>query len=541
MTQIPDICADTSRRGASRRGSAAVVPASIAFAWLLTALVVPALAGADTSRAAAAATATAGRASPRIGWTACGPQLECATVRVPLDWGRPGGRTIGLAVIRHLASGPPPRIGSLFFAPGGPGDSGVDAVTERGQALDAQSGGRFDVVSWDPRGSGRSAPVSCFRDPGRRARFWRGASVPTTRRAEQRYLPRTVAFARRCGDRAGSLLAHISTADTARDLDRLRRLAGDRRLTFLGESTGTVIGQTYANLFPGRVRAMALDGLEDPVGYTAGTATVLAQSVADVDRLFTRFAALCEAAGPARCALAGHGPVAARVAALLARLRRGPLPAPSARPAGRLTYGEALTVIKLFGLADAARWPDLARQLDAAASGDGSALETTAGLLAAEDTRRGLEQGQASLCADSPARQSARAWPRVVRRLRAVSEVGGSVMGWLIGAPCASWPTDSADRYTGPWNARTKTPILLVGTRLDPNTPLANARRAARRLANAVLLTHDGYGHLSHRDPSACVIRTVGRYLVDLATPRRGVVCRSDRVPFDPAFGQPPP
>ncbi len=114
-------------------------------------------------------------------------------------------------------------------------------------------------------------------------------------------------------------------------------------------------------------------------------------------------------------------------------------------------------------------------------------------------------------------------------------------MGWLIGAPCASWPVRSAERYTGPWTADTRNPILLIGTRFDPNTPLANARRVKRRLGNAALLTHDGYGHLSSADPSACVERALGRYLVSLATPRRGTVCRSDRRPFDPLFGQPVP
>jgi hypothetical protein len=97
----------------------------------------------------------------------------------------------------------------------------------------------------------------------------------------------------------------------------------------------------------------------------------------------------------------------------------------------------------------------------------------------------------------------------------------------------------AASRYTGPWNATTVSPILLVGTRFDPNTPLVNARLAERRLGNAVLLTHDGYGHLSKADPSSCVIEATGRYLVDLSTPPPGTVCPSDRLPFDPEFGQP--
>jgi pimeloyl-ACP methyl ester carboxylesterase len=243
----------------------------------------------------------------------------------------------------------------------------VAAVTGRGEALDAMTDGRFDIVGWDPRGSGGSAPVSCFADPSERASFWNGLPVPTTRAEERRYLAKTIALAQRCGARNGRLLAHISTADTVRDLDHLRRLVGDRRLSFLGESTGTLIGQTYASLFPRRVRAMVLDGVEDPVRFTAGTAAALAQSFTDTDRTFEQFLALCQEAGPAR--------------------------------------------------------------------------------------------------------QHARAWPHVVHRLQAISRIGAAPQGWAVGAPCASWPARPADRYTGPWTASTRNPILLVGTRFDPNMP----------------------------------------------------------------------
>jgi pimeloyl-ACP methyl ester carboxylesterase len=194
---------------------------------------------------------------------------------------------IELAVVRHLASRPEQRIGSLFVNPGGPGDSGVAMVAERGQALDAMTGGRFDVVGWDLRGgAGASAPVRCFADADERASFWEGLPVPTTRAEERRYLAKTIELAQRCGELNGELLAHISTADTARDLDHLRRLVGDRQLTYFGESFGTMIGQTYANLFPRRVRAMALDGVVDPVAATTSTEAVLASALADVDRVF---------------------------------------------------------------------------------------------------------------------------------------------------------------------------------------------------------------------------------------------------------------
>jgi pimeloyl-ACP methyl ester carboxylesterase len=486
--------------------------------------------------------ATARAQAPRaIAWAACGAKLECARVRVPLDWRRPGGRTISLAVIRHLAGNPAQRLGSLFFNPGGPGDSGVQAVKERGAGLDALTGGRLDVVSWDVRGSGGSSPVSCFATAGQRARFWQNLPVPSTRREERRYLAKTVAYARRCGARDGRLLRHISTADTVRDLDHLRRLTGDAQLTFLGESYGTMIGQTYANIYPSRVRAMALDGPSDPVAAAAGMASVLADGLGDTDRVFGAFMARCQAAGPRSCALARYGPVAPRVDGLLRRLRRGPIPAPHAKPPGRLTYGETLTALKLSALGHPELWPQAASLIDAAARGDGSGVKSIAASAVSGQFRAAFEQGAALVCADSPARQSARAWPRVVRQLEGVSRIGGRVFGWLQGAPCASWPVNSADRYTGPWNAATPNPVLIVGTTLDPNTPIANARTAERRLGNAVLLTHDGFGHLSGADPSACVTRALGTYLTDLTVPAHGTVCPSDRLPFDPDFGKPLP
>jgi pimeloyl-ACP methyl ester carboxylesterase len=509
----------------------------------MRALAVAVLAAGTAVATFAPVTAAAGASersapAPAINWTGCGTQLECARVSVPLDWARHGGRTITLSVIRHLASHPDRRIGSLFVNPGGPGDSGVDAVASQGDALDAITGGRFDIVGWDPRGSGGSTPVSCFASSAEREAFWQGMPVPTTRQDEQRYLAKSVALAQRCGARNGDLLAHISTADTARDLDYLRGLVGDSRLTFYGESTGSFLGETYANLFPHRVRAMALDGVEDPVSYSAGLATILASILTSTDQVFHEYLRLCERVGPASCALAGHGPVEKRVAAMLQQLRHHPIPAPSAEPPGELTYGEALTLLKLALLPVPAVWRDGAGMLDAMIQGDASAAETIVRGAEAEPFHRTFEQSTALLCADSPAKQNAGQWPQVVHRLEAVSRIGAPVMGWLHSA-CASWPTRSADRYTGPWNAATANPILLIGTRFDPTTPLANAKVAERRLGNAVLLTHDGYGHISSSDPSTCVMQALGRYFTGLSTPARGTICPSDRGPFDPGFGQP--
>jgi pimeloyl-ACP methyl ester carboxylesterase len=379
--------------------------------------------------------------------------------------------------------------------------------------------------------------VDCFGDQAQRESFWAGKPIPTTVPEQQAYLATTAEFARRCGAANGDLLGHVSTADTARDLDRLRHLVGDDQLSYLGESYGTFIGQVYANMFPHRVRAMTLDGIADPVAATGGIETSLGAALVSTDEAFDQFLAACEAAGPERCALAGHGPVAPRVNAMLERLRHTPLPAPNATPPGTLSYNEALAPLKFAILGHPILWPQAAAALEMAIAGDGSAVKNAAYFHTTELFHRLVEPGQAITCADSPARVDAARWPQVVRQFTRISRIGGAPMGWGTGAACTSWPTRDTHRYTGPWNARTRNPILLVNTRYDPNSPLASARRVERLLGNAVLLVHEGYGHLSVSDPSACVTAAVGRYLVELKTPRRGTTCASDRQPFDPDFG----
>ena len=223
-------------------------------------------------------------------WGPCDPPglpgvvLQCARIAVPLDWKDPGGRTISLAVIRLLASKPKERVGTLFINPGGPGDTGVGLLQADPKGIDAIGGGRFDVVSWDPRGSNASTRVLCFRDRREEARFWAGASFPVTASAQRLRL--AADLAKRCGEVSGWLLPHISTADTARDLDHLRVLLGEEKLTYVGLSYGTYLGQTYANLFPDRVRAMLLDGVVDAVEYSKSAEARAANFSGAADEVF---------------------------------------------------------------------------------------------------------------------------------------------------------------------------------------------------------------------------------------------------------------
>jgi pimeloyl-ACP methyl ester carboxylesterase len=479
-----------------------------------------------------------------IAWAECDPPgsgVQCATIRVPLDWDRPNGRTIRLALARHLASKPDERIGTLFTDPGGPGDTGVGLVKGDPEGLDEIGDGRFDVVGWDPRGTHASTRVRCFKSGRAEQRFWAGASFPTTGAQAKRAQRRGAAVAKRCGKVSGWLLPHISTADTARDMDHLRVLMGEEKLDYLGLSYGTHIGMTYANLFPDRIRAMLLNGLGDAVPYSKSAEARIRMWAASADEVFGEFLSLCEAAGPERCALAGGERSPAELwDRLVARTKRKPIPAPGANGTllsrSALSHGDLL--ISQFQPLRAPRtWPDHAADLAAALRGNASALEDGASGFVSP---AGLGSGTTSAaiqCADGPARKRPGAWRKVFKRQQRISPLAGAVHFAWEWAPCASWPVRGEDAYRGPWNASTPNPILLINQTHDPNSFYGNAVRAEKLLGNAVLLTHEGYGHLNFQDPSTCVVEAMADYLTELIVPPKGSVCESNHLPFDPNFG----
>jgi len=228
------------------------------------------------------------------------------------------------------------------------------------------------------------------------------------------------------------------------------------------------------------------------------------------------------------------------VTRLFNRARLKAIPAPHATPPGELSYSDLL--LSTFApLRDPTLWPQFAKDLDAAARGDASSLETAARPWRTPAAFDAATTSAAIACLDGPARQPSRDWPNVIAHLADVSALAGPVQGWWLWAPCASnWPAAGADRYTGPWNAKTKTPVLLIGTEYDPNTGYRNAQRVQRLLGNAVLITHAGSGHLSYKDPSQCVEKARVRYLVDLVTPPPGTVCPADQTSFPTVSSQSP-
>lgn len=506
--------------------------------WLLV-VVAGCLVGMPAARAAAATFPAA--AVPRLDWRPCaGPVpagFECASAGVPLDYRRPGGPKIRLAVIRHPASDRAHRIGSVFFNPGGPGASGVSVLPSVVAAMPDVLTARFDWVSWDPRGAGASTAVQCFASYAAEVQFFGGidprATFPVGRAEQLTWLDRYRRFGRLCAARNGSLLEHVSTADSARDMDLLRRAVGDRMLNYLGGSYGTFLGATYANLFPGRVRAMSLRSNVDPVAWVSAVkqhgrflSTSLRENQDQGSAVTLRaFLDMCGQVGTARCAFSA-GSAAATEAKYAALLRRTPL-----HPAHGIGYAE-LVAGTVRGLYDSGAWSTLGQGLQLAWTAASPAAQSRSALDPSGGRYAGFEQAMAILCSESP-NPPAAAFPDLESFAYRRSGAVGSWWAWAYAA-CGSWPAHATDLYTGPWNRRTAHPILVIGNTYDPATPYSNSVTMAHTLARTRLLTVDGYGH-GPGAHSPCQLQYQAEYFIAGTLPPVGARCQQAPPPFAPS------
>ena len=468
---------------------------------------------------------------PRLHWRDCGNGFECTTARVPLDYDRPRGRTIRLALLRLPASEPSRRIGSLFINPGGPGAAAVGFVRNLGKSLYSPAvRARFDIIGMDPRGIGQSTPVRCFDTTEQSVQA--GVvlrSAPSDRRQFRQRVAAARDFARRCAQRNGDLLRHVSTANVARDLDLLRRAVGDRRLTY----DGTYLGATYAAMFPGNVRALVLDGNFDPPAYRAGARTpFLRQHGAEGGWATLRqFFRLCAAAGPARCAFAAGGDPERKFAQLVARVRRQPITLPD----GDVVEYGSLVFTTLVGLYVADEWAARAQFLQDlytappadAAQRQRSSFPTAAG--AAYDN---TQDGQlANLCSETSNPRQPRRYSRIAQRADRNAPYAGTWLTWWTFG-CTFWTARDADRFTGSFRTRTAYPALVLSNRYDPITPPRNARTVARLIVGSRVVIAAGYGHTTLFNSGPCITGYRERYLINRTLPPRGARCPAGVLPF---------
>jgi len=490
-----------------------------------------------------AATATA--AVPTLDWTDCGDGFQCATARVPLDYDHPHGAKISLALIRLPASDPARRIGSIFFNPGGPGGSGVEFVRALATVLySAEVRARFDLVGFDPRGIIGSTPLRCFETFDEALAVLPPMAFPVTRAEERVWVGFDRALARACAQRGGPILNHMATGDVARDLDLLRRAVGDDKLSYVGYSYGSFLGATYANLFPGKVRALVVDGVLDPVAWTTGRGdqartlpfSTRLRSAKGTWETLKEFFRLCDA-GADNCAFSQGNPQH-RFAELAERLLEEPVQLPDDQGGTfPFTYAD-LVVTALGAMYSPQEWPFLAEFLQQlwdlaqpeAAAATLRTLRAHLGGLQQEDYPNFVEGFPGVACSETDNPNNVGAWARAARAQDQQFRYFGRPWTWITSI-CQPWPGWDADRYAGPWTRRTANPVLVVNPRFDPATPIHGAVTLDRLLPRSRLLTLDGWGHTTLFS-SACIDDHVSRYLLTTQVPPQGTVCQPDVVPF---------
>lgn len=461
-------------------------------------------------------------------WHPCDGAYQCATATVPLDYRRPRGRTIDLALIRHEATDPTARLGSLFVNPGGPGGSGVDLV--RAQALRglAPLNKHFDLIGFDPRGVGASQPaVRCLDDDEAKAQF----SAPLLR-PDGVSLSDAVAWSRawvnRCVERNSPILPFLSTANVARDLDRLRAAVGDDTLTYVGFSYGTLIGATYAALFPEHVRALVLDGPVDPDVWLNSPLEATQDQLAGFERALHRFFVAC--ARGTWCDYGGDDPEQA-FDDLVAQLDQHPVfadPPYDSRP----VTGDTALVAAAYAMDSKPLWPLLGGGLEQAQEGRGTALRALDDLYWGIDVDGAYDGVWDRNLAISALDQR---YPRSLAAYVADARHSDAMFpdfGWSSGyfeLPWGLYPVRARGVYRGPFRLpSSRPPALVIGTTYDPSTPYPWARRLTAELGNARLLTMVGDGHTAFLNHSSCVVGAVVQYVERLLPPAEGTRCSQD-------------
>ena len=559
-----------TRHGSRRRGTRPILTAALA-SLALTGLACTSGPADAAAAAAYAGTAAAGAGhpspdwarladrvpTPDLHWTTCRKTAQCATAELPLNYHDPHGPKIKVALLRVLAKDPRHRLGSIFVNPGGPGVSARAWAALLPRALPKIILDRFDIVGVDPRGVGGSTQIHCFRTKAERARVeapFNATPFPGTTAGQRSWIGAAQAFGRACSTTGRRVASAMSTTDDALDMEVLRRAVGDRKLTYFGESEGSYLGLVYANMFPRRIRAVAIDGIVDPRAWAGTPATAdvpvfdRVGAAAASYRVLDELLVLCQRAGRPRCSFASAD-TPARFARLAARLHADPLrlAAPGIKTT-TFTYPNLI--------ADTEHWmhdpagyrglfpelTDLAR-LIAPGSGGSSHAALVRALLRLHSRVQAppapgnqLEAIYGVVCTDGLSAADAASWPAAAAAADRHARYFGAFYAWLS-IQCArnTWTARDQDAYSGPFDRRTGAPVLVVGGRWDPATSYGNAVKVAHMLPNSRLVSSDNWGHES-AGTSACVDNAIFGYLIRPLAPAPKIThCRGNIQPFTPS------
>jgi pimeloyl-ACP methyl ester carboxylesterase len=465
----------------------------------------------------AANVVTGARAEFAVTWRACpgSAHVQCGTLRVPVDWARPHGRTIAVAVARRPAEDAARRIGTLFFNPGGPGDGGVKYVLAADTFFSQTLRSRFDIVSVDPRGIGNSTPLKC----GIPLLTPTTSLFPRTAREFDRLRDRDRSVARSCLRASGAQVKHMDTVSVARDHEALRIALHVDQVTWFVLSYGTQLAANYAALYPEHTRAMVLDAALD---HSAPEVSLTADAITTAEAAFDRFARWCTTS--TECALHGRD-VGKLFDRLVQRADRHPIAVAGAL---RPVTGEDIRMMmpNLIVLRDpnviggGRSWPVASQALAGALAGDASGFayppfQGPTDLLFAL-----AANGCGDYAVDIHTFADVRERIEMGRQL--APHLQGGSQNWQL-MLCAGWPFH-ASNPPRPLDVR-GVPAMIVHATHDPSVAYKWAFALAAQIRDSVMLTRIGDGHTSYYT-SDCARAAMDAYLVE-PTARASRVCRT--------------
>jgi pimeloyl-ACP methyl ester carboxylesterase len=478
--------------------------------------------------------------SSHLHWHICksfDQSFLCSELAVPIDYTRPSAGNLNLALIERRATDAP-VLGDIVINPGGPGDSGVQYLESASFYFPAELTDHFNLVSFDPRGIGQSDPVVCVGASALVHNVLNFDPDPVTAAQVSTLVSGEKAFARSCAEHTSmALLENVGTADTVRDLDRVRAALGQSKLNYLGLGYGTYLGELYDEQYPGHVRAMVLDGVVDPaLSSSAGTEQRAQALQGELGDFFTwcdgNSLGRLQATWPCRATL----PQGAEQAyhQLMARLADGYRPDAELPPvdgvAQKVTLGVADLAVAAL-LPYPTDWTDLAQAIQEALAGYGGSLVSAAyggsGLTADGQLSSNFVAANAAIaCVDGIFPSAVTTYEHLAAHLVKVAP-DFAFLAWR-GSGCAYWPV-KAEQKPAEVHVTGGRPVLLIGSTGDPLTPYSWAQAVARQLGNARLLTRDGPGHTAYFN-STCVQTWTDDFFGTLTLPPKGTVCNSNNL-----------
>jgi pimeloyl-ACP methyl ester carboxylesterase len=495
------------------------------------------------------------KVSAKITWNQnCGTNVKCGYIKLPLDYDSPKGAKVTVRMARYRYPGQTNRIGTLFVNFGGPGVSGITTLKSVGTAIANNRDTyfpiellkRFDIVAIDPRGVGQSDTVQCFKSySARKSAVGTFATLAFPTKSEvSNYLKGARNLAKGCSSTAKSKASAMSTAEVARDLDVIRRAVGDSKLSYLGFSYGSYLGEVYAALFPDRIRVMALDGVIDPLAWR-GTATTknnpitlrLKSGEATYEALFAALSE-CQKAGAAKCPIMPNPWSSYQT--VVNRLKSKSV---TTSKWGKVTYASFIKTTANY-LRDPDGAEDIADMVAKLLVLTNS-KSTSAQLKAADAGLPAQAQGSgfaayntyddsyySVMCSDSANPSNPSIWTSKISNYRGAAKDFVTYWGWNS-APCAAlyWKAKDEDRFTGSFSVRPSYPILAVSTQYDPVTSHWGAKTMQRYFRNTRLLVNAGYGHMSYIY-SDCIKAKVNNYLISRTLPANNTTCANENPIF---------